>query len=56
MKRKDLVKILKNIPRNSEVFVNGKEIEATITWDSATHQYSITLTEREDAAADPSDK
>lgn len=50
MKRKDLVKLLKSIPRNDEVLVNGKEVDMTISWDSQTKRYTVNLTEGEDAA------
>ena len=55
MKRKDLVKLLKNIPRNDEVLVNGKEVDMTISWDSKTGKYTANLTEGEDAAENKSD-
>ena len=50
MKRKDLVKLLKNIPRNDEVLVNGKEVDMTISWDSKTGKYTANLTEGQTAA------
>ena len=56
MKRKELVKLLKSVPRDSEVLVNGQEVDMNISWDSQTGKYSVNLTEREDAAENESEK